>query len=641
LFTFYIHPQSIIINEIYNSSGNDEWIELLVVQDSLDLRNWDVRDFSSTGGPQQPLVFSNHALWSSLKKGTIIIVARSENTFLENTDPSDYLLIIKSNNGLYFTGNVFSIAGSSEAVQIRNSSQAHIFGVSWGANNVASLPNPKVHFTTAATGGTSTFFKEDDVTKLTNTANWTQNGTTSMGIGNSAANIAWITSLRASVEGSGTVTLNPQVVTGDSIINLTFNYKKEPQYGINTLKIIFPQGFTWSQNIAQVSIENFTASTTVSADTILFSNINFINDSVLITISDVTTPIFTGKYKFKFQSGIDLVVSDVSPLPILTVYGAPIPISEAKVNDANGNGLRVGDLVTIRGIVTVSNEFGSPSYIQDNSGGISIYGTTFSAAVQIGDEVLVSGTITQFAGLNQLEFPTLHSILSTGNIVEPLLTTPSMLSGDGVSGVENYEGRLVRVNGVIVTELNGNTVSNWAYKNYKLTGLSASDTVQARIDNNTLIIGMVAPAGRFDLVGVLSQYKTALPFIGGYQLMPRLPGDIISGGPIIENFPEEIELTSNSITLDWSTIYPGTSRIRYGITKNYELGVIAPDDDLRTIHNVSISGLNTATIYNLQAFSVANSDTSFSGNIVSSTTSAFPTTGEILVYFNKNVNTSV
>ncbi|RPI63989.1 MAG: T9SS C-terminal target domain-containing protein, partial [Ignavibacteriales bacterium] len=209
------------------------------------------------------------------------------------------------------------------------------------------------------------------------------------------------------------------------------------------------------------------------------------------------------------------------------------------------------------------------------------------------------------------------------------------------AGIENYEGRLVRINGVLVTELNGNPVSNWAYKNYMLTGSSSSDTVQIRIDNDTQIIGLVAPAGRFDVVGVLSQFKTSLPFIGGYQLMPRIPADIISDGPIIEKYPEEIDLTSNSITLDWSTINPGTSRIRYGVTTNYELGVIEPDNDLRNLHNVTVSGLNSATIYNLQAFSVANSDTSFSSNIISSTTSAFPTTGEIQVYFNNTVNISV
>jgi len=637
----FLFPQSIIINEVYNSSGNNEWLELLVVQDSLDIRNWDIRDFNSSGVAQLPLAFTNNSLWSNLKKGTIIVVARPDNSFSEDLDPSDYLLIVKSSNALYLSGNVFLFAGSSEAVQIRNATDTHIFGVSWGASNAGSLPSPKVHFASTSISNTSTFFNGSDVSQLTSTTNWTQNGTSSLGIGNTPANINWILSLRARVEGSGTVTLNPQIVSGDSVINLTFNYKRESQYNINKLKIVFPEGCTWSQSSGQISITNFTASISVTGDTILFSNVNFLDDSVLISINDVTSPIFTGKYKFIFQSGIDLLLGDVSPFPILTVYGAPIPIAEAKINDTNGIGINLGDLVTIRGIVTVSNQFGSPSYIQDNSGGISIFGSIFSNAVQPGDEVLVSGTITQFNGLNQLELPLLHSIISSGNTVEPLLTTASMLSGDGVSGIENYEGRLVRVNGVLVTELNGSTLSNWAYKNYMLTGSSSSDTVQIRIDNDTQIIGMVAPAGRFDVVGVLSQYKTALPFIGNYQLMPRFSSDIISDGPIIESFPEEVDLTPTSITLEWSTINPGTSRIRYGTTTNYELGIVEPDNDLRNIHNVSVSGLDAAKIYNLQAFSVADSDTSFSSNIISSTTSTFPTTGEINVYFNKNVNSSV
>lgn len=639
---FTIQAQPIIINELFNSSGNDEWIELLVVQDQLDIRNWSIRDFSSTGAAQQPLIFSNNDLWNNLRKGTIIVIARPENTAIqEDLDPSDFTLTLKSSNSIYLSGTAFLFAAGSEAVQIRNSTQVHIHGISWGAANSASLPDPKIHFTTASSSNTSTFFNEDDVSKLPILTNWTQNGTSSRGIGNTTNNINWILSLRASAEGSGTVSISPTVVTGDSVINVSFNYKRDPQYSINTLKIIFPQGFIWTQNIAQVNTTNFTAASNVLGDTILFSNISFLNDSIIISIADVTTPLFTGKYKFKFLSGINNVLGEVSPLPTLTVYGAPIPIAQAKVNDAVGAAIKFGDLVTVRGVVTVANEFGSPSYLQDNSGGMSIFGSSFSTAVQLGDEVLVSGTVTQFNGLNQLESPTLHGIISTGNPVEPLLSTPSQLNNDGIGGVENFEGRLVRLNGVLVTELNGSSVTNWAYKNYLLIGTSPSDTVQVRIDNNTQIIGMPAPAGRFDIVGVLSQFKSSLPFIGGYQLMPRIPEDIISAGPIIEKFPEEVNLTANSITLEWQTINPGTSRIRYGRTTNYELGVVEPDNNLRTIHNVTVSGLNIATIYNLQVFSVVNSDTSFSGNIISSTTSASPTTGTINVYFNKSINSSV
>ena len=112
----FLLPQSIIINEVYNSSGNNEWIELLVVQDSLYIRNWDIRDFNSSGVAQLPLAFTNNSLWSNLKMGTVIVVARPENSFSEDLDPSDYLMIVKSSNALYFSGNVFLFAGSSEAV---------------------------------------------------------------------------------------------------------------------------------------------------------------------------------------------------------------------------------------------------------------------------------------------------------------------------------------------------------------------------------------------------------------------------------------------------------------------------------------------------------------------------------------------
>jgi hypothetical protein len=641
-FTVIIKPQSIIINELFNSNASDEWIELLVIQDGLDIRNWSIRDFNSSGVAQTPLVFSNHSMWSNLKKGTVIVIARSENTFLEDLDASDLTLTVKSNNSIYLSGTVFSIAGGSDAVQLRNNSQVHVHGISWGSANSSSITVPKIHFSGSSTSNTSIFFNEDDVSKLANPTNWTQNGSTSSrGIGNTANNLNWIVSLRAKSEGSGTVTMFPTIANGNSVINITFNYKRDPLYAINTLKIIFPQGFAWSKNIAQVSVTNFTAVSSVSADTIMFSNINFLNDSITISIADVTTPFFTGNYRFIFLSGTNFTLDAVSPAPILTVYGSPIPIAQAKVNDVAGIAINLGQLVTIRGIVTVGLQFGSPSYLQDNSGGISIFGSTFSNAVQIGDEVIVSGIITQFNGLNQLESPTLHSIISSSNDIEPLLATPLQLSSDGIGGIENFEGRLVRLNGVLVTELNGSTISNWAYKNYKLTGSSANDTVEIRIDNNTQMIGMVAPAGVFDVVGVLSQYKASSPFIGGYQIMPRIPEDIISTGPIIEKFPEEVALTSNSITLEWYTIYPGTSRIRYGKTTRYELGVIEPDAILRTIHNVIIPGLTTSTVYNLQAFSVVNSDTSFSGNIISSTTSAFPTSGTMNVYFNKTLNTQV
>ena len=191
-------------------------------------------------------------------------------------------------------------------IQIRDNSQFTSTVYHGEAEMQAVYPILKFISQALSSSNTSIFFNEDELVKLPVATNWTINGTPPRGIGNTTTNINWILSLRARPEGSGTVTMTPTIVGGDSIINLIFKYNRDTQYSVNTLKIIFPSGFTWSQNIAQVSITNFTASSSVSADTILFTNINFVNDSVTISIANVTSPTFTGNYKFKFLSGRNL-----------------------------------------------------------------------------------------------------------------------------------------------------------------------------------------------------------------------------------------------------------------------------------------------------------------------------------------------
>lgn len=647
------NAQQIIINELYNSVGNDEWIELLVVQDSLDLRSWDIRDFSSGGTAQNPLEFSTNALWSNVRSGTIIVVARPENTFPEDTDPSDYLLVIKSNNALYFTGNVFLFAAPSDAVQVRTPSDVHIFGVSWGTANANSLAGPKVHFTGGMSGGRTIFFNEDSLPELTSTTNWTFNtATQTRGSGNTPTNSAWIASLRgqASGDGSGSARVQPDTLNGGTLGSLQFVYRRNVQYTINALRIIFPPAFIWSRNRTDVSYTNMTATDTVIGDTIYFTNVTFSADSTIITVANVTAPESTGFYSFRVQSRQN-TYGDVTPIPRIVVFGAPIPIAEVKVNDANGVPLRLGQLVTIEGIVTVANQFGGPSFVQDNSGGISVFTASFSTAVNIGDEVKVSGVVSAFNGLNQIGSVTLpvylHSIISTGNIVDPLIVTCSQLFNDGQGGVEQYEGLLVRVNLVTVVDtLSGNPPATWnqcgatSGCNYRL--IDASGHVDIRADNNVSFFSSPAPQGTFSVIGVLSQFKTAPPFIGGYQLMPRTTSDLLTTGPVIASTPVESDIQQTSLTIHWTTINPGTTRLRYGLTTSYELGVLsARGDTTATVHAITMTPLNPATIYNVQAFSVAGPDTSFSSNVVVSTASPPATTGQINVYFNRSVNTSV
>lgn len=634
LATSLVNAQSVVINELYNSSGNDEWVELLVVQDSTDLRGWDLRDFNTSGTAQASLEFSNNALWANLRAGTLIVVARAEVVVSEDTDPSDFLLIIKTNNGLYFTGNPFLFAGSSDAIQIRNSSDTHVFGVSWGTGNAASLPAPKVHFTGSSTSNTSISFNAGSVPELTDPTKWTVNNPTSTrGTGNSAANSTWINSFRLRADGSGTASVRPDTLNGGTVNTMQIVYRRDTQFTITDLRIVVPPTFSWSRTTGDVSHTNMTATVSVSADTVYFNNITFSADTTLITIASVTAAESTAFYPFRVQSR-EVGYADVSPTPRVVVFGHPEPITNVKVNDANGVMLRTGQLVTIRGIVTVANEFGGPSYIQDNSAGLGIFGSSFSAATAVGDEVVVSGIVQPFSGLSEIVTPVLHSIVSSGNPVAPLLVTASQVANDGAGGVEAYEGLLVRINGVTVAGS-----GSWAANtNYNLT--DATGTTQIRIDNNTNLVGQPIPAGAFNLIAVVGQFITTPPFIGGYQVLPRFTQDVLSSGPIFASFPVETNLQSTSMAITWQTLNNGTSQVRYGTTPSFELGV-AGTTTPTTSHSVALAGLSPATVYYVQAFSVAGGDTSKATTLIASTSSPAQSTGQVNVYFTKTVNTSL
>lgn len=447
-------------------------------------------------------------------------------------------------------------------------------------------------------------------------------------------------------DGTGSVSVLPDTLNGGTIGPIQMIYRRNTQVSVNGLRCFIPPAFTWSHSLSDISYTNMTAAGSVAGDTITFTNIVFSADSTVITIANVTAPDSTALYPFRVQSRENLF-ADVVPIPRMVVFGAPAPIAEVKANNANGVPLRAGQLVTIEGVVTVANQFGGPSFLQDNSGGMAIFGSSFSTTVNVGDEVKVSGIVSPFNGLSELTNPFLHAIVSSGNTVTPLSATCFQLFNDGQGGVEQFEGLLVRVNLVhMIDTVSGTPPSQWnqcgisSGCNYRL--IDGTGYVDIRADNDANFFSSLAPQGTFSVIGVLSQFKAAAPFIGGYQLMPRSSSDLLTSGPIIATPPVESGIQQNAVTINWTTFSPGTTRLRYGLTTNYESGVLgAHGDTTATSHAITITGLTPATAYNVQAFSVAGSDTSVASNIVVSTASPSQSTGMINAYFNKSVRTSI
>lgn len=438
--------------------------------------------------------------------------------------------------------------------------------------------------------------------------------------------------------GKGTASLSPAIISGGiSHSDFSLIMRGENPDTITSSLILVPSTWSWSHSSGDLEITGGGSPlAAVSGDSIMISGMILTGvDSIRVRFTGITPADSTANFSFVTRTGKSLdSLFLLSAQPSVFVYSIPRPISIVKENDASGVSLLSNTLVTVRGIVTAANEFGSPSYIQDNSGGLAVYGSSFSSLVHEGDEVIVSGLVQPFHGLTEIVNPMLHSIVSSGNPVQPLQVTMSQIAGDGVGGVEQYECMLVRVNAVTVSGS-----GTWAADmNYSMTDASGADTI--RIDANTNLVGQPIPGGSFDVICIVGQYVTGAPFIGGYQLMPRSLSDIIASGPIIASQPVESGIATAGLTISWGTIDSGTTHLRLGKTPLLEIGTFG-NDTLAKSHSIALTGLDPATVYYVSAFSAKGSDTSFASTIIVSTASPAPCTGVMNVYFNHSVDTAV
>lgn len=325
----------------------------------------------------------------------------------------------------------------------------------------------------------------------------------------------------------------------------------------------------------------------------------------------------------------------------ISVQAQVVPIITIRQNNSQGVPLDTGAYKTVTGIVTVANEFGGPSYIQDNTAGVAVFYNDFSAAVKIGDSVIVTAKLTQFNGLTELSYtPTGCSFtkIDSNKTVVPIEINLLELTSQDYTGVEPYEGRLFRVNNVTTT-----ATGVWAYTNYPLTDVTGTYAGILRIDNNTNLIGTSVPTGTFSIIGAGSQFKVGAPYQGGYQMLPRFTSDLILGaGPNILNPPMETSISANSVTITWTTQNASNSKIYYMRSDSNYQPVVFRDSVFNeaqtTSHVLTINNLRPGKIYYMKASSTNGSGTSMSPGNYFSTGSAPTSTGKWEVYFNKPVD---
>jgi len=310
-------------------------------------------------------------------------------------------------------------------------------------------------------------------------------------------------------------------------------------------------------------------------------------------------------------------------------------IGDLHQNDEQGVPSLFGEYVTVQGIVTspVGTLSDAEIHIQDLTGGITIYGT-IAGNPQLGDEMEIVGQVDQFNGLTELKEMTQMDVLSQNNsLPQPLILTCAEVeaSFDPNSNRDDNEGRLIQIN----------------QAEYQFDYFSGSNILGTLTDDTgtcTIFIDITAELQEpqsgtlLDVVGILKQYDTSLPYTEGYQIVPQFQTDFIyGGGPQITIFPHETDIQPDQVSFGWETEMPCPSSFEYGLTTSYELGRATPEN-YTTVHEATVTNLSSATVYHFRAIAEDDQGVTYSPDLTFASASAL-SSGEISVYFSKDAET--
>jgi len=217
------------------------------------------------------------------------------------------------------------------------------------------------------------------------------------------------------------------------------------------------------------------------------------------------------------------------------------PISEARAEGRQAILDGGTATVTIRG--TVSRAYGAIARMQDASGPTGASGIMIRQAdgelstrfqedisdetIQPGTEILLTGSISQFSGLLQINNEGLSSytVLSQGDPPEPQTVT---LSDIAPPNGEDYMSELIRVEGLSFpdADTSGTFSGGTTYTVEDQGGTEFMFRLQGSDETN--VGGSPIPNGTFNYEGILGQFNgfSGVDVNEGYQLIPVRTTDI-------------------------------------------------------------------------------------------------------------------
>lgn len=195
-------------------------------------------------------------------------------------------------------------------------------------------------------------------------------------------------------------------------------------------------------------------------------------------------------------------------------------IAEVTTEDPNGAADSLNTNVTLTGVVH-SDNFSTDglqfALINDSGEGITVFESSNTCySVTMGDMISVSGRITQFNGLTQINNESIIEILSQGNALLNPETINSTLG-------EDTESRFVRVEDLVVQSIAATGSSGW-----NVEATNANGAFQLRLDSDVISESFANSLSGtlINAQGIGGQFDNSSPFDEGYQLLPRGESDI-------------------------------------------------------------------------------------------------------------------
>ncbi|MCD8422289.1 InlB B-repeat-containing protein [Tenacibaculum finnmarkense] len=235
-----------------------------------------------------------------------------------------------------------------------------------------------------------------------------------------------------------------------------------------------------------------------------------------ITISNELTNNYllgSEKVHYEFYNNLyEKTTSDHFPVSVRLQLTDVVEAPEVIIKIADARTKVSGEIVSITGILTVSDQFAGSAYIQDETGGIAIFDDKIhgEGTFKIGDQITVKATKSTHNG--QIQLINVISAVTSTTAVNPII--PKVIT---LAELANHPGELVQILNPSFP-LPGSMI--FGNSNIEITDAN-NNKAQIRIDADAKeLTGLAQPENCDQITGVVGRYNATL------QVLPRLKSDL-------------------------------------------------------------------------------------------------------------------